>query len=167
MADQPQGNPASTFRTLVGTAGVVFCHFAALMILIWVLVSFAGPVTDRYERFCIDRALKLPNATVFVVTLSYGIKNYWYFPVFGLVLDGIVYFLLARLRPSLNWCAAAWAFVPLLLTILTLALITAGVCFPLHQLLPPQDSRGSQNGVVYAADRMDGALPENRSIARS
>jgi type II secretory pathway component PulF len=127
-------NSLRTLQLVAGTVGVLLSHLIALTVLIGVLVG----AMPRYEMFCKDWNLQLPDTTIFTLSLSAWMTSYWPLPLLGLVPDGIVYFLLARLKPRINWCAAAWAVVPLLFTILLLGAVAAGMCLPLLPLSPSQ-----------------------------
>ena len=134
MSTEIRENSAGTLRLLAGTAGVIFCHFIALAVLGMVLCR----AVPYCEAFCKEWNLLLPRVTFFAIDVSHWMMSYWYLLVLGLVPDAIVYFLLARLRPSLNWFAALWAFVPLVCAIVLLGVVTVGMCLPLRQVSPNQ-----------------------------
>ena len=155
MVSELRENSAGSLRILVGTAGVLFCHFLALVVLIGVLVT----AVSHYLIFCKEWNLMLPPVTNLAVDLSLWMSAWWYLLVLALVPDGIVYFLLARLKPSLNWCAAIWAIVPLVFTILILGLVTIGVCLPLDHLRPvPNTISGTSTLLVLPGPAVSGGV---------
>ncbi len=118
---------AGTVRTIVGTAGVLLCHFISVVILVEITV-FVGP------RCCyplwFDWNLLLPPVSQYTCILSHWIGAYWYLMVLALVPVAIIYFLLARLTYRMNWLATAWGYMVPMGTIVLLGIITTGLCVP-------------------------------------
>jgi hypothetical protein len=118
---------AGTVRAIVGTAGVLLCHFISVVILVEITV-FVGP------RCCYplwsDWNLQVPQISQWTNMLSHLMNAYWYLMVLAIVPDAIIYFLLARLTYRLNWLATAWGFMVPMVTIVLLGIITTGLCMP-------------------------------------
>ena len=118
MTIDSRENSVSVPRAVAGTVGVLLCHFMALLVVIFVFAM----ALSRCLQFCKEWELKLPDLTIFAFDLSLWMGHWWYLLVLALVPDGIVYFLLARLKPQWNWCAAIWALAPLMVAIALLGL---------------------------------------------
>ena len=107
-APERQNVPLSTVA-LVGTGVTVVIHavllFGAVFALIWIV--------PRFKEMFADMRIELPALTLFLITMSDWLKNFWYlaFPgVMGLlVFDALVYWLLARRRGT--WVLSALWFV--------------------------------------------------------
>lgn len=161
MLAHAQDIHVSTQRVIAGTLGVVLCHFIAVATLSLVSAGIVGRYVVFYEKW----QLVLPDLTLFFVNLSPWMSAYWYLLVLGLVPDGIVYFRLARLRPTRNWLAAVWAVMPLVFTIVTLGLITVTMYVPLQQLSPSQHAAaGERFAAAWCDPSEDGRLPDKADL---
>jgi len=127
-APDRQNVPLSTVA-LVGTGVTVVIHavllFGAVFVLIWIV--------PRFKEMFADMRIELPALTLFLITMSDWLKNYWYLAFFPgvislLAVDALVYWALARRRRT--WVLSALWFVAV-----TVAMGLAAIFFivmPLH-----------------------------------
>ena len=126
-ASDRQNVPLSTVA-LVGTVVTVVIHaallFGAVFALIWIV--------PRFKEMFADMRIELPALTLFLITMSDWLKNFWYlaFPAVMslLAVDALVYWALARRRGT--WVLSALWFIAV-----TVAMGLAAIFFivmPLH-----------------------------------
>jgi hypothetical protein len=132
MAAQTPATTHTIARSLIGSVGVLFCHFICFVVLAGILLKIA----PRYEVIFKDRGVMLPASSILVINLSHWMSYNWYLLVPVLVLDGIIHFFLLRLSPRLNWLAAVWAFLIMVFAVVLLGVIAIGLCLPLQQIAP-------------------------------
>ncbi len=123
--DQPRTE--SIWRTLWATVGTLACHCLAIAVATVVLVRVVPACLQLFE----DRDVELPTLTIAALKLSYAFVNYWYLLVLALPIDGVVYFLLRRAAPKINWLATIVLVLPLLLAIVLLGFTVVAVFLPL------------------------------------
>jgi type II secretory pathway component PulF len=142
---EPVSSGPSLLRSIVATGFVLFCHFVALFVLLHVLVSDGPRFVEFYER----NQMQIARITVAAIDGSHLLANYWYLLLVpGLGVDGIVYLLLHR-RPKLSSIAAAWAVVPLMVTIILLGLASTAYVLPF-----------CQDNLVHAQSAAPNAAPQ-------
>ncbi len=138
MAAAPRADSPGMLRTLVGTAGVLFCHCVSAAILATVFLA----VVPRYLVFYDHHSLSLPSATKLAIYASFYMSAYWYLAAPGLALDGVIYFLLARLPRRLDWLATAWAMLIPTVTVVVLGWAATALYMPLETFPPVQQLHG-------------------------
>lgn len=95
----------SALRAALGTLGVVACHAFVAALLGNVLFKINQAFPGVYEDFDAE----LPSATILAMNLGGFLFALRYWLLLLVVLDAIVYFLLARLQPRWHWLASVWA----------------------------------------------------------
>lgn len=133
---QPDPAPVSAANQSLLSALLFTGFFFALHTLLWcVLAVYLAVYVPAAERDFRDYNMTVPTATLFAMSMSRWVYNYWYvlvlwLPFWFLIDGGILAFLYRRSR-LLGW---AWALLNTALPLLFLALAYFAIETPLAKL---------------------------------
>jgi len=131
MPETPRdANPGD--KSLVSTAGMLFAHLAAGLIVVVVM----GFVVPRFVRTFAELEAELPPMSEYMITVSNLVVRWWYLllPI-GLAIDAALLFGLSRLPRPARWLATVWGIVVLLAAVLLIGLTVVAVIVPLQNLI--------------------------------